>query len=120
MTIDIRAELARFGNTARWSWDGWQAAWAREKSLRQWTLANAISVTLALAVDLDGAERGLILGLGLLILAAELINTAIEEVVDDISEEQRERARRAKDCGSAGVAVTAIAAGVAWLCVLVG
>ncbi len=118
--MDIRAELIRFGNTAKWSWAGWSAAWAREKSLRQWTLANAISAALALVVDLDGAERALILGLGLLILAAELINTAIEEVVDDVSEAIRDRARRAKDCGSAAVAVTAIAAGVAWLAVLVG
>lgn len=120
MGFDLRAEVLRIGNTIRWSWDGWQAAWAREKSLRQWTLANAISAVCALAVDLTGAERAVILGLGLLILAAELFNTAIEEVVDDISEERRDRARRAKDCGSAGVALTAIAAGVAWLAVLIG
>lgn len=120
MGIDLRAEWVRFGNTVRWSLDGWAAAWEREKSLRQWTLANVISAACALVVDLNGAERAVILGLGLLVLAAELLNTAIEEVVDDISEERRERARRAKDCGSAGVAMTAIAAGVAWLAVLVG
>lgn len=120
MGIDLQAEFERFGNTVRWSLDGWKAAWQREKSLRQWTLANAISATLALVTDLDGSERGLILSLGLLILAAELMNTAVEETVDDISEEVRDRARRAKDAGSACVAVTAIAAGVAWLCVLVG
>jgi diacylglycerol kinase (ATP) len=118
--MDIRAELVRFGNTARWSWDGWSAAWEREKSLRQWALANAVSAAAALLVDLDGAERGLILGLGVLILAAELMNTAVEEVVDDVSESIRDRARRAKDCGSAAVAVTAIAAGLAWVCVLAG
>ncbi len=120
MGIDVRAELVRFGNTVRWSLDGWRAAWTREKSLRQWTLANLISGALALYVDLSGAERAVILGLGLLILAAELMNTAVEEVVDDVSEEIRERARRAKDAGSAAVAVTAIAAGVAWLCILIG
>lgn len=120
MSFDIRAEIARFGNTLRWSRDGWAAAWTREKSLRQWTLANALSAAGAMVIDLTGAERAVILGLGILILAAELFNTAIEEVVDDISQERRERARRAKDCGSAAVALVAIAAGVAWVCVLVG
>lgn len=118
--MDLKAEWQRFRNTVVWSLAGWQAAWQREKSLRQWTVVNVAFAIPAFALDLSGAERGLVLGLGLLVLAAELINTAIEEVVDDVSEEIRDRARRAKDCGSAGVAMTAIAAGVAWLCVLVG
>jgi diacylglycerol kinase (ATP) len=50
----------------------------------------------------------------------ELVNTAIEETVDYISEAQDPRAGRAKDAGSAAVAVTAIAAGVAWGVILVG
>ena len=60
------------------------------------------------------------LALGLLILAAELLNTALEETVDYISGDQNPRAGKIKDCGSAVVAVTAIAGGVAWLAVLVG
>ena len=61
------------------------------------------------------ALRALILALGLLVLAAELINTAIEEVVDHISPGLDPRAKKAKDCGSACVALAAIAAGVAWV-----
>lgn len=114
----VRAELRRIGNTALWSWQGWQSAWAGEKSLRQWTLANAASAALALFLDLSGPERAVIIGFGLLILVAELVNTAIEEVVDYISTDIDPRAKRAKDCGSAAVAVTAIAAGLAWLVVL--
>jgi diacylglycerol kinase (ATP) len=120
MSIDINAELRRFANTCRWSLDGWRSAWATEKSLRQWTIANVLSATLALTLDLTPAERALILALGILVLAAELLNTAIEETVDYISREQDPRAGRAKDCGSAGVALTAIAAGVAWLVILIG
>lgn len=120
MAIDIGAELRRFANTCRWSLDGWRTAWATEKSLRQWTIANVLSVVLAFALDLTPAERGLILALGLLVLAAELMNTAIEETIDYISTERDPRAGRAKDCGSAGVALTAIAAGVAWLVILIG
>lgn len=116
----LKAEARRIGNTALWSWEGWQAAWASEKSLRQWTLVNLMSATLAMVVDLTPGERALILALGLLILVAELANSAIEEVVDYISEDRHPRAKKAKDCGSAAVAVTAIAGGLAWLVLLVG
>lgn len=116
----IGAEARRLANTVIWSWDGFRAAWATERTLRQWTLANVLSAALAFALDLTPGERGLILALGLLVLAAELINTAIEEVVDLVSPETHPRAKKAKDCGSACVALTAIAAGVAWVVVLVG
>ena len=69
---------------------------------------------------LDGAELALILALGLLVLAAELFNTAVERTVDLVSLEKSELARLAKDAASAGVMVTAIATGVAWVVVLLG
>jgi diacylglycerol kinase (ATP) len=116
----IGAEARRLANTVIWSWEGWRAAWATEKTLRQWTIANVLSATLAFSLDLSPAERALILALGLLVLAAELINTGLEEVVDYLSPEKDPRAKKAKDCGSACVALTAIAAGVAWMVVLVG
>ena len=55
-----------------------------------------------------------------MVLAAECLNTAIDRVVDDISTEIRDAARHAKDCGSAAVAVTAVAVGVAWVVILIG
>ncbi len=116
----IAAEFRRLGNTIRWSWAGWCAAWRSEKSLRQWSAAQLISVALALWLPLGLTERALIIALGFLVLAAELFNTAIETVVDEISTEPREAARRAKDCASAGVALTAIAAAAAWLVLLWG
>lgn len=116
----MRAEARRLANTVIWSWEGFHAAWATEKTLRQWTLANVLSAALAFSLDLTPGERGLILALGLLVLAAELINTAVEEVVDLVSPEPHPRAKKAKDCGSACVALTALAAGVAWIVVLTG
>ena len=116
----IGAESRRLANTVVWSWQGFRAAWATEKTLRQWTLANLVSAALAFALDLTPGERALILALGLLVLAAELINTAVEEVVDLVSPETHPRAKKAKDCGSACVALAALAAGVAWLVVLLG
>jgi diacylglycerol kinase (ATP) len=120
MRAILAAEARRLTNTVIWSWEGFRAAWATEKTLRQWTMANVLSAGLAFSLDLTPGERALILALGLLVLAAELINTAIEEVVDHISPEQHPRAKKAKDCGSACVALAAIAAGVAWVVVLVG
>ena len=116
----LRAEARRFWNTVVWSWAGWTAAWASEKTLRQWTLVNLLSAALAFALDLTAAERALILALGLLVLAAELLNTAIEETVNLVSPDPHPLAKKAKDCGSAGVALAALAGGVAWGIVLVG
>ena len=120
MRAIMAAELRRVWNTCLWSWQGWTAAWASEKTLRQWTIVNALSVGLSFCVDLSPAERAVIWGFGLLILAAELMNTGLEEVVDYISTATDPRAKKAKDCGSAAVALTALAGGVAWLVVLIG
>lgn len=116
----LAAEVRRIGWTTIWSWRGWCAAWASEKSLRQWSLANLLSAALAFALPLSPGERALILALGVLVLAAELMNTAIEVVVDYISADHHPMAAKAKDCGSAAVALTALAAGVAWVVLIWG
>ena len=102
-----------------WSWAGVRDTWASEHSFRSWVWANVVSGALAIWL-LDGAELALILALGVLVLAVELINTAMERAVDLVSLEQSELARMAKDAGSAGVTFTALAAGVVWVVVLVG
>jgi diacylglycerol kinase (ATP) len=102
-----------------WSWAGLRDTWASEHSFRSWVWANLVSAALALWL-LEGAELALVLSLGVLVLAVELINTAIEQAVDLVSLEQSDLARMAKDAGSAGVTVTALAAGVAWVVVLAG
>jgi diacylglycerol kinase (ATP) len=114
----LQSELHRFANTVRWSLDGWRAAWASEKSLRQWTLVNLISAALTLVVPMTAGERALILALGLLVLMAELVNTAIEVLVDTLFPGLDPRAKKAKDCGSAAVALAALAGGLAWIVVL--
>jgi diacylglycerol kinase (ATP) len=116
----LRAEGARLANTVIWSWQGWRAAWASEKTLRQWTLANLLSAVAALTLPLGVAERALILALGLLLLAAELMNTAVETVVNHLSPDPHPLAAKAKDCASAAVALTALAAGLAWVVILWG
>lgn len=102
-----------------WSWAGLRDTWSSEPSFRSWVWANVVSGGLAIWL-LDGAELALILSLGVLVLAVELINTAVERAVDLVSLEKSDLARMAKDAGSAGVAVAAVAVGVAWVAVLVG
>jgi len=116
----LAAEGRRFAWTCIWSWRGWAAAWRTEKTLRQWTLANVASAALAFWLPLTPGQRALILALGLLVLAVELLNTALETVVNMISPEHHPLAAKAKDCGSAAVALACFAALAAWLVVLFG
>lgn len=103
-----------------WSWEGVRYAWRYEQSFRSWVWLNCVSSLGALVLDLTSIERALILALGLLTLAAELFNTAIEKAVDHISQERHPLAKAAKDAGSAAVVLTAMSAGVVWLVVLIG
>ena len=101
-----------------WSWRGVVQTWGSEHSFRTWVWANLVSALFALSLPISFAERALILALGLLVLAFELINTAIEHAIDYISGAQHPMAAKAKDAGSAGVFVASLAAALAWIVVL--
>jgi diacylglycerol kinase (ATP) len=120
MIAALRNEAIRLKYTVIWSVDGWRAAWASEASLRHWTRLNAASVVLAMVLDLSSVERALVVGFGLMILVAELLNTSIEDLVDRIDTAQHPLSKKIKDVGSAGVAIAAVAAGLVWLIVLIG
>ena len=112
-------QVMRVRQRAIWSWEGFAHVWKTEGSLAQWIVANIVFGVLALVLPLTAGERGMLLMGGIIVLAAECMNTAIERIVDDISTEKRDAAKQAKDCGSAAVAVTAIGVGVAWVCLIV-
>ena len=116
----MRYFLNRLKMRVIWSWAGCVATWKTEHSFRSWVWANLVSAGLAFILPLDPAERALILALGILVLAAELLNTSIEDAIDYISTKEHPMAKRAKDAGSAAVALTAVAAGIAWLVILIG
>ncbi len=65
----------------------------------------SIAVILACVVDVGMIERILLIGVVVLVLIVELINSAIEAVVDRIGVERHELSGRAKDIGSAAVMV---------------
>ena len=103
-----------------WSWAGVRETWKGEYSFRSWVWANLVSAGLALYLPISVAEQALIIALGILVMAFELVNTAVEHTVDYISEEQHPLAGKAKDAGSAAVFLSSLAAGAAWAVVLAG
>ena len=114
----IRRQIGRVRDRAAWSWEGFRHVLRTEGSLHQWLWANAASAILALLLPLTPGERAAILMGGVMVLALECLNTAVERVVDDVSEARRPRAKQAKDAGSAAVALGGVAVAVAWACVL--
>lgn len=114
----IKREWQRMRNRVIWSWAGWRHCWRNEASLHMWFWANVVSSGFALVLDLTGVERALILALGILVLAAELMNTGIELAIDYISTKEHPLAKQAKDSASAAVAASGIAVGVAWIAIL--
>ena len=114
----LSQQWQRFCDRVVWSLDGWRNIWQTEASLKQWIVANCISTPLAIHLPLSAAETAILVMGGIMVLAAECMNTAIERVVDDISMERRNLAKQAKDAGSAAVAVTAMSVGAAWITIL--
>jgi diacylglycerol kinase (ATP) len=77
-----------------------------------------VAVPAAFWLGDTGIERALLIGSVLLALVVELVNAAIEAVVDRISLENHALAKRAKDIGSAAVMLSIATAALVWLLVL--
>jgi diacylglycerol kinase (ATP) len=103
----------------RWSLQGLRAAWLHESSFRLEVYLLAVLAPLALWLGNDGVERALLLGSCLLLLALELLNSAIEAVIGRYGDERHELAGRAKDMGSAAVFVAMMNVLLVWALVLV-
>lgn len=97
----LRREWKRFVNRCLWFWAGWADTWQSEPSLKFWSTLAALSSGLALILPLTMGERAVILPLGLLVLAAEPMTTAVERVVGYISTAEHDLARRANDASAA-------------------
>ena len=102
----------------KWSLQGLRAAWLHESSFRLEVDLLAIMGPLALWLGADGIERALLLGSCLMVLVAELLNSAIEAVIERYGGEHHELAGRAKDMGSAAVFVTMMNVLLTWGLVL--
>ncbi|EIV1854944.1 diacylglycerol kinase [Vibrio vulnificus] len=112
--------LTRVIKAAGYSAKGLKAAFKHEAAIRQELAMLVLAIALVCVFDLSVVERILMLGVVVLVFIVELINSAIEAVVDRIGVEHHELSGRAKDIGSAAVLVALGFAGFTWAYILIG
>ncbi len=112
--------LTRVWNALRYSIDGLSAAYRHEDAFRQEIWLALILIPTVFFMPANALGKAMMIGSVLLVLTVELINSAIEAVVDRISLERHHLAKRAKDIGSAAVLIALINVAVTWLLVLFG
>ncbi|MDR5903379.1 diacylglycerol kinase [Halomonas icarae] len=105
-------------HSTRYSIKGMKAAWFHEAAFRQELVLFLLLLPLAGWLGDGPVDWILLLGSGLVVLAVELLNSAIESIVDRIGPEHHELSGRAKDLGSAAVMVSLLLAGLTWLLLL--
>ena len=110
----------RILNASGYSLDGMRAAFTGEAAFRQLVLLNVILIPLSFLLNVSRVERALLIAVCLLALIVELLNSAIEAVVDRISMEQHELSKNAKDMGSAAQFVALSLITVTWGLILAG
>jgi diacylglycerol kinase (ATP) len=108
-------EIERLRNTALWSVSGLRIAWIEEKSLRQWTVANAASWIIIAVAGLPAVEAALLISLGAMTIIVELLNSAVEATVDYVSTTRHPLAKKAKDIASGAVLTTALTWALCWI-----
>ncbi|MDA1077161.1 MAG: diacylglycerol kinase [Proteobacteria bacterium] len=106
--------LTRIRHATVYSIQGLRAAWQHESAFRQETLLIAVLLPFAFFLGRHATEVALLITVLGIVLITELLNSAIEAVVDRVSSEQHELAGRAKDMGSAAVAISLLLAAIVW------
>jgi diacylglycerol kinase (ATP) len=102
----------------KWSLQGLRSAWLYESSFRLEVYVFAVVGPLGLWLGQSAIERVLLVGSGLLVLSIELLNSAIEAVIERYGAEDHELAGRAKDMGSAAVFVLMLNVALTWALIL--
>ena len=119
MTAENRGFL-RFIEAAKYSSQGLKAAYRHEEAFRQEVWLGLLLLPLAFYFAENGIELSLLIGSLILVLIVELLNSAVEAVVDRIGTEKHELSGRAKDIGSAAVSFALINVVIVWACVIFG
>ncbi|WP_419570786.1 diacylglycerol kinase [Rheinheimera sp.] len=110
--------LRRVLNASVYSWQGLKSSWHSEAAIRQEIVLIALLTPVAFLLHVSALERAVLLLSLYLILVAELINTAIEAVVDRVGAEFHPLSGKAKDVGSATVLVMMLCTALTWGCIL--
>lgn len=107
--------VTRVVRALQFSEQGFRSAWRDEAAFRQELACMALLAPLTLWLGLPRLETVLLLVLMALVLAAELLNSGVEAVVDMAAPDYHVLAAKAKDCGSAAVMVALLTLGGAWV-----
>ena len=110
--------LRRLINALRWTARGFRSTFKHEEAFRQEVYLCLVMAPLGFWLGETGIERALLVGPLLLVLIVELMNSAIESVVDRISTDHHKLSGRAKDQGSAAVFVSLTLVAMSWVLVL--
>lgn len=119
MENDI-SPLQRLINATRNSFNGIARAWRSEAALRYEIYVLSLVIPAALLLARNAVERALMIGSALLVVVVEMLNTAIETVVDRIGPDHHTLSGLAKDLGSAGVFCSIVLATAVWAILLLG
>ncbi len=112
--------LTRAIKAAGYSWKGLKSVYKHESAFRQELALFVILAPLGVWLGDTGVERALLVGCLFLVLVVEVINSAIEAVVDRFGGQTHKLSGRAKDMGSAAVFLSLVNVAVVWGFVLLG
>ena len=101
-----------------YSFRGFAGAFRNEAAFRQELALVVILAPLGIWLGTTGVERALLVGSLLLVLMVELLNSAVEAVVDRVGLERHALSGLAKDIGSAAVFVALMNVLIVWVLVL--
>ncbi|MEY8713285.1 diacylglycerol kinase [Mangrovibacter phragmitis] len=110
--------LTRIIKAAGYSWKGIRAAWNNEAAFRQEGVTTVLAIFIACWLDVGAIARVLLIGSVTLVMIIEILNSAIEAIVDRVGTDFHELSGRAKDMGSAAVLFAIILALFTWGSVL--
>ncbi len=112
------AGFTRLRNAFGWSMAGLAATLKHEKAFQQELILCLILAPIGLWLGETGVEKALLLGSLMLVLIVEILNSAIEAVVDRFGGEHHTLSGRAKDMGSAAVFLALANVTICWLCII--
>ena len=110
--------LRRVWKATVYSSQGLKAAWTHESAFRQECIIGIVLLPLAFVVAENWVEASVLIAVCFLVLIIELLNSAIEAVVDRVGHEHHDLAGQAKDMGSAAVMLSLIMAVGTWALIL--
>jgi diacylglycerol kinase (ATP) len=113
-----RTGIERIAYAAKYSWQGLSTAVRSESAFRQEVVLAAMMLPAAWWLGRNWREVALLAGTVVLVLIVELLNSAIEAVVDRVSLDLHDLSKRAKDYGSAAVFLALVLCGATWAAAL--